>query len=336
MTREARTKAADNVGSRQSGPRCSRESASTTIILRPPRDHSICLRYRNQNFAELSREPAREGETWGMTENAGHQPAAATIRGHCLGIAALSACFGLAVSSPAAAGPPFITDDPEPVDLGHWEVYGFSSGAIGARDASGLGPAIEVNYGAAPNLQLHLIADLAFDDPSGDRSQMGVGDTELGAKYRFITPGKDDWWPQVGVFPLIEVPTGDAKRGLGAGYAQAFLPVWVQKDFGKWTTYGGGGYWINPGPGNRNYWFTGWLLQRQFTDKLALGAEVFHQTSTMVGRDGTTGFNVGGVYDFTKHYHLLFSAGKGGLLYAVDAAAVTSPVTYYLGVQWTF
>jgi hypothetical protein len=199
-----------------------------------------------------------------------------------------------------------------------------------------VGPSAEINYGAAPNLQLHLIANLAYDSPSSGDGTMGLGDTELGAKYRFINPGDKDWWPEVGVFPLLEIPTGDAGRGLGAGYVQAFLPVWVQKSFGKWTTYGGGGYWINPGPGNRNYWFTGWLLQRQITDKLALGGEVFHTTSNMVGRNGLTGFNLGGQYDFTEHYHLLFSAGHGGLLFAVDGAEVTKPFTYYAAFQWTF
>ena len=50
----------------------------------------------------------------------------------------------------------------------------------------------------------------------------------------------------------------------------------LQKDFGRWTSYGGGGYWNNPGPGNRNYWFAGWLLQYQCADNLALGGELFH------------------------------------------------------------
>ena len=252
------------------------------------------------------------------------------------GLAGLSAVIALLTSGPASAGPPFITDDPEPVDYGHWEVYGFSAGAHGQGDTSGLGPSVEVNYGALPNLQLHVIGGLAEADPPGGHLRMGVSDTELGAKYRFVDPGPDDWWPQIGVFPLLEMPTGDARRGLGAGYWQEFLPLWVQKDFGEWTTYGGGGYWINPGPGNRNYWFTGWLLQRKVTDSLALGGEVFHQTSSMIGRDGSWGFNLGGVYDFTEHDHLLFSAGRGGLLYAVDAGAVTHPFTYYLAIQWTF
>lgn len=242
----------------------------------------------------------------------------------------------LLVPGAALAGPPFVTDDPEPVDLHHWEVYVFSAGAVGHQDATGLGPSVEVNYGAAPNLQLHVIATTAYDSPAGAPAAYGIGDTELGMKYRLINPGDGDWYPQVGVFPLIEIPTGKASRNLGAGQVQAFLPIWLQKDVGKWTTYGGGGYWINPGPGNRNYWFAGWLLQRQVTAKLALGGELFHQTANMVGRGGTTGFNLGGQYDVSEHRHLLFSAGHGGLQYAVDGAAVSHPFTYYLAWQWTF
>lgn len=248
---------------------------------------------------------------------------------------AVLAGFGLTLLTvPAWAGPPFITDDPEPVELGHWEVYGFSGGATGRGSATGLGPSLEVNYGAAPGLQLHVIGGLAYDAPHGNL-HMGPSDTELGAKLRFVDPGADDWYPQIGIFPLVEVPTGSAARGLGAGYWQEFLPVWIQKDWGKWTSYAGGGYWINPGPGNRNYWFMGWLLQRQVTEHLALGVELFHQTANMVGASDSSGFNAGVIYDFNAHYHLLFSAGRGGTAYAIDGPAVGYATTYYFALQWT-
>jgi hypothetical protein len=250
------------------------------------------------------------------------------------GIVTLCAALLLG-GSRAHAGPPFITDDPEPVELHNWEVYGFTAGARQHGNTSGVLPALEVNYGAAPELQLHAIASYAFDDPSGGSLHTGLGDTELGAKYRFIDPGKEDWWPQVGVFPLLELPTGNANRGLGAGQTQVFLPVWLQKDLDKWTTYGGGGYWINPGPGNRNYWYTGWLLQRQITKSLVLGGEVFYQTANAVDKKGTPGFNFGGVFDFTERHHLLFSAGRGGQQYAVDGNGITKPFAYYLAYQWT-
>jgi hypothetical protein len=244
---------------------------------------------------------------------------------------ALSLALLMLSASAALAGPPFRTDDPEPVALGHWEVYGFSTGTHVAGDSSGILPGLEVNYGALPDLQLHLVAPLAFDRPQGGGTRFGYGDTELGAKYRFIAEDEDGWRPQAGVFPLLEVPTGSEARGLGGGRVHAFLPLWLQKSFGRWLTYGGGGYWINPGPGNRNYWFVGWLLQRQVTDDLALGGEIFHQTADAAGGKDETGFNLGGVYDFTAHYHLLFSAGRG-----VANATTTNEFSYYLALQWTY
>ena len=92
----------------------------------------------------------------------------------------------LAVAALAKAGPPFVTDDPEPVAYRHWEVYLGSQYEHGSDGATGTLPHVEVNYGALPNLQLHLIAPMAFDAPSGAGRQSGYGDTELGAKYRLI------------------------------------------------------------------------------------------------------------------------------------------------------
>lgn len=128
------------------------------------------------------------------------------------GLIALTLSF-----SSSQAGPPFITDDPEPVDLGHWEIYAFSASTQVRGDIGGTLMGTEVNYGAAPNLQLHVIVPLAYDSPSGGPFVGGPGDVELGAKYRFVTPGDDDWFPQVGTFPLIELPAGNAERGLGGG-----------------------------------------------------------------------------------------------------------------------
>lgn len=245
--------------------------------------------------------------------------------------AAVLGSIGIFACAPVLGGPPFVTDDPEPVDLGHWEIYGFTAGTHVRGDTSGVLAGIEMNYGAAPNLQLHVIAPLAFDHQDGASLQAGAGDVELGAKYRFITPGEDDWYPQVGTFPLLEIPSGNAARGLGGGELRVFLPVWLQKDFGHWTTYGGGGYWRNPGMGNRDYWFAGWLLQYQVTPALALGGELYHRTADTLAGSGNTGFSLGGIYDFSEHYHLLFSGGR-----ALQRPAETGQANYYLAIQSTF
>jgi Putative MetA-pathway of phenol degradation len=205
------------------------------------------------------------------------------------------------------AGPPFVTDDPEPAEYQHWEFYLASQIEHESGEWSGTSPHVEINYGALPNVHLHLIAPLAFNAPSHGGTQFGYGDTELGIKYRFIQ--ETTRLPKVGVFPIVELPTGDASRGLGTGHAQVFLPLWLQKSFGPWTTYGGGGYWINPGTDNRNWWFVGWLVQRQLTSKWTLGAEVFHETAKEAGGESDTRFNVGTIFDFSDTYHLLLSAG---------------------------
>lgn len=243
--------------------------------------------------------------------------------------------FGMVALIPeaATAGPPFRTDDPEPVDYQHYEFYTFTTGTHVSGDTSGFGPAWEFNYGLIPQGQLHIVAPLAFDSPGGGPSQLGYGDTELGFKYRFIQEDKNGATPMVGVFPSVEISTGDQARDLGAGHVRAFFPVWVQKNLGNdWLTYGGGGYWINHGGGtnDQDYWFFGWLLQKQVTKQLMIGGELFHQTADTVGGKDSTGFNIGAVYDFDDHNHFLVSAGTG-----LQNASEANLYSWYLGYQIT-
>jgi hypothetical protein len=244
-------------------------------------------------------------------------------------VAGLLAAMTLAV--PALAGPPFRTDDPEPVDFKHFEITLATTGTQTTGGSSGTLPLYEVNYGVLPNLQLHAIVQQGFDAPSAGRTGFALGDLELGAKYRFITPGDNDWFPQVATFPIIEVPVGNQKLGFNTGHAQVFLPIWLQKDFGQWTTYGGGGYWINPGIGNKNYVFVGAALWRKVTDQFNLGIEIFHQTSSAAGLPDSTGFDAGTTYDFSDNWHLLCSVGTG-----IQNRSETNRFSWYLGLQLTF
>jgi len=215
----------------------------------------------------------------------------------------------LLVSATGYAGPPYVTDDPEPVEYGHWEFYLSSQHLVTRTAASGTAPHFEVNYGALPGLQLHLIAPLAYAHSNGGRTFYGAGDLELGAKLRFIE--ESETRPMVGTFPQFEVPVGAAAKGLGTGHLHVLLPLWLQKSVGPWTTYGGVGYWLNPGGGNRNYWYGGWLLQRRVSDLAALGTELFYTTPDQTGGGANVRFNVGLMLDLTEHHHVLFSAGRG-------------------------
>jgi hypothetical protein len=226
----------------------------------------------------------------------------------------------------AFAGPPFITDDPEPVEWHRWEVYISSIYEHTKGGTSGTLPHIEVNNGIVPNVQLHIILPMAFSQATGGPLLYGLGDIELGVKYRFVQEGRRR--PMIGIFPLLEVPTGDATRGLGSGHLQTFLPIWLQKSWGAWTTYGGGGYWINPGAGNHDYLYLGWLLQKDLNAHLTLGGEVYYNTSQAVGESDIMGFNLGGQYNFDDGHHLLFSFGR---TFSGDTSFMS-----YIGFQWTF
>jgi hypothetical protein len=209
----------------------------------------------------------------------------------------------------ARAGPPFSTDDPEPVPFRHWEIYLASQSQDTFGGWSGTAPHFELNYGALPDVQLHLIAPLAYAAPRQGPSQYGFGDMEVGAKVRFLQEAGNR--PQAGTFVIIDLPTGNSSRGLGEGHTRVFLPLWVQKSFGPWTTYGGGGVWLNPGTGNRDYVYLGWLLQRQIADGLAVGLEAFHTTPSTRDDVSETRFNVGAILDLSKTRHLLLSVGRG-------------------------
>ena len=215
-------------------------------------------------------------------------------------ISRLATAVVLAAASVAVwAGQPFRTDDPEAVEYRHAEFYVFYQQTLAADGRTGVLPAFEFNYGVYENVQLHLVAPIAFNTPSEQGTTHGYGDTELGVKWQLNE--ETDTMPMIGIFPLVELPTGNSDKGLGNGHTQVFIPVWLQKKWGDFQTYGGGGYWINNGEDNRNYRFVGWQAQYEFSEHVTLGAEVFHTTGQVAGQSSSTGFNVGGFYNFDEH-----------------------------------
>ncbi|RQR40214.1 hypothetical protein DIE23_00740 [Burkholderia sp. Bp9143] len=231
-------------------------------------------------------------------------------------------------SHAALAGPPFVTDDPEPVERGHFEIDTAASGTVRQGSHAGLLPGVEVNYGLLDNLQVSVNAGMAFMHASGDRTHYGFGDTELGAKYRFITEDDTGWRPQVAFAPSVTLPTGNDRLGLGDGHAHVLLPLWMQKSIGDWTTFGGGGYVVNRHAGRNGYWTAGWAALRKFGDRLQLGGEVFYTGAASVDDPSAVGFNLGGIYGMTEHDRILFSFGRG-----ITHVSDTNRFSYYVGYQ---
>lgn len=218
----------------------------------------------------------------------------------------LSFSLLLTVNASVTAGPPFLTDDPEPVGFRNWEYYLSSMSTFRPHNWSGTAPHAEVNYGVIPDVQIHLLLPMNYTYVPGESARFGYSSTEIGIKYRFIH--ETDNRPQAGIFPIIELPT-IKNQAFGNGRTQVYLPVWVQKSWGKLTTYGGAGFWFNPGAGNRNWLFSGWEVQYDFTPHLTLGSEIYYHTAdTQTDRQGT-GFNTGAIININENIHIIASAG---------------------------
>lgn len=237
------------------------------------------------------------------------------------------------------AGPPFQTDDPEPVPFRHYEFYTFGATDGTPVETDFSAPAFEFNWGAAPRLQLHAVLPFGgimpannpvFPQAGQGPNAYGLTDIELGAKYEWVSETKHR--PMVGTFTMLEVPTGNYAKGLGVGKVWYKLPVWVQKSFGPWTTYGGAGYQIVPQTDYRNFAYEGWLLQRDIGKKWTLGAEVFHHGIEGLATpqtEASTLVDIGGYYYFRNPgFQLLFAYGH-------SVAGQTENYAY-LGLYWTW
>ena len=208
------------------------------------------------------------------------------------------------LATAAHAGPPFLTDDPEPTETGHWEIYAPLFEAEGSGNDTQGSIGVELNYGPVKDVQLTVGLPFAYThDASGWTS--GAGDLAASVKYRFYHD--EAAGVQIAAFPGITLPT--ASKGLGAGHVTVLLPIWAQKDIGKWSVFGGGGYAINPGAGNRNYWTGGIALTRQFGEKLLVGLEADRQGADVVGGHAATSLGIGVIYDLPGPLRLLASGG---------------------------
>ena len=230
----------------------------------------------------------------------------------------------------AQAGPPYLTDDPDPVPRNHFEAYIFELSDGTKAGTALMGPSYEMNYGAAPNLQLHLVVPFVTSFTPGSPATHGLGDIELGAKYKLLDEKK--YIPEIGVFPFIELPTGNADKGLGVGKTWYRVPIWVSKHLNdNWSLYGGGGEMFIRQDGYQDSAFSALLVQRKFGKKLVLGTEIYGHGAQNPVPDGVHHailVDFGGYYSFTEHMQFMFAGGH---------SVVWQAETYtYAAMYWTW
>jgi hypothetical protein len=154
---------------------------------------------------------------------------------------------------------------------------------------------------------------------------------ELGTKIAFVKETKH--FPQIGAFTMFEMPTGSYTKGLGVGKVWYKLPIWLQKNSGKWLFDGGVGYQVVPQTNYRDFLYTGWLVKREINERLELGAELFAH-----GREGFAAaqtqssamIDLGGYYHFKRH------PGEQFLFCYGHSVAGQTENYAYVGMYWTW
>ncbi|HLZ05835.1 MAG TPA: hypothetical protein VKR55_27245 [Bradyrhizobium sp.] len=225
----------------------------------------------------------------------------------------------------AVAGPPYVADDPEPTDYGHFEIYTFNNGTATRSDVSGES-GIDFNYGAAPDLQLTATLPAGFDQSIGG-TNVAMSNLELAAKYRFLH--QETFGLDVSIFLRIFLPSGS--NIIGDNRTSLLLPVWVQKDWsGGWSAFGGGGCVFSEIRA-ADFCEAGAVLTYQILPKLQIGAELFHQTADSHGTPATSSVGVGWRYDLNDNYHLLGYVRRG-----IENTEETDRYSWYASVLFTF
>jgi hypothetical protein len=239
-----------------------------------------------------------------------------------------------------AQGPPFQVDDPVPVDFKHYEFYIFGSTDGTPAETDYSAPSFEFNWGALPRVQIHAILPFGGIYPSNNpiylpsgsgSSAHGLLDMELGVKLAIIKETKAI--PQIGTFTMIEIPTGDSDKGLGVGKVWYRLPLWLQKNEGKWLFDGGAGETVNSQDGFHNFPYGGFLVKREINKKLDLAAEIFAhggEGPVTPQAESSTMIDAGG------YWHLKGEEAMQ-LLFAYGHSIAGRTENYaYLGLYWTW
>jgi hypothetical protein len=248
----------------------------------------------------------------------------ASARQSTWGLGSVIAAVATALAVPANAGPPYLSDDPIPTDYRHFEIYALAAGDHTHDGDAGVA-GIDFNYGATPDLQLTAVFPVEYERPHGGGSiSSAFGNIELAAKFRFLHQESFGW--DVAVFPRVFLPS--LSNGFGAQHASLLIPIWIGRDVGEWSTFGGGGCELNHGGDDQNFCLAGWALTRSVSSQFRIGGEVFHQTADTRGGDASTSLGVGATYDLSPNHHLLAYVNRD-----VSGADRTS---WYTSVLFTF
>jgi hypothetical protein len=184
---------------------------------------------------------------------------------------------------------PFYTDDTGTTDRGkfHFEFFNeYDALQLQYPNLRQNTANFKINYGLPHNLELDVDAPyLDIYRAPGSQPASGLGDTNMGIKWRFRNQSAGSRIPALGASLYIEFPTGDASQQLGSGltdYWLNFIPQEFLTDKTRITGNLGFLFAGNTSTGvlgtqnSRGHVYTGGMsLLHDFSSRLTLGAELY-------------------------------------------------------------
>ncbi len=226
----------------------------------------------------------------------------------------------------AHAGPPMMTADPGTPGDGKWEnnfavtLEKRPSGSVWAA------PDLDLNYGLGDHIQLNYEGPWIVVSPEGAGTKSGLGNSIVGVKWRFLDEEKQGISVSAKGEFEFNPPTSSADRGVVEEGTVFRLPVQMEKKLGPVTT--GLEFGRAFKEKQEDAWIYGFVVGHKFTESIEVLGEV-HGTGRPNFRKHETVFNVGTIWDLSRKYSLLFSAGRGFQSSASDAPTLL----LYVGMQ---
>lgn len=233
----------------------------------------------------------------------------------------------LGFASQVCAQLPFYTDDSEVTDAGtlHFEFFNEYDGLQSSQfpnlrqnTANG-----KVNYGLPYNLEIDFDAPyLGIYRSRTNPSSNGVGDADMGLKWKFRKASPGDRLPALAASMYIELPTGNVREQLGSGLEDYWLNSIAQElltDKTRLTANFGFLFAGNTSTGvvgiqsTHGHVYTGGLsLVHDFSPKLSLGGELYGglADTSGLGRDQLQAL-AGGSYALNDRFSIAFAALGG-------------------------
>jgi hypothetical protein len=168
-------------------------------------------------------------------------------------------------------------------------------------------PLLDINYGVGERIQLKFELPWIFLDQEGAGSKNGLGNSQLGVKWRFLDQASHEL--DLSIYPQVEFnnPTSSAQRGLVDEGSAWTLPLQVEKGLGPISINLEVGYVVLE---EEDEWLYGLAFGYSPFDSLELLAEAHGVAQSDFGDDELV-LQAGCRWTVHSNVTLLAAAGRG-------------------------